>query len=125
MIFQQRKRTATACRRIPILLLAVVFAFSLLGGTIGRVPAPSAAFYDAAGVLCELQRAAPALTEESGESSSAELFLEAFLPALCFMAHFGLPVASPAARPARALAAPRSAAFWGLIPFSLAPPRLA
>ena len=124
MIFQQRKRMATACRRISILLLAAVFAFSLLCGTIGRVSAPTATLYDAAGVLCELQRDAPALTEGNDESSSVHIVLEGFLLVLCFMAYVGLPVASPTALPARAFAAPRRADFWGLIPLSLAPPRL-
>ncbi|MEI3478970.1 MAG: hypothetical protein V8Q84_07560 [Bilophila sp.] len=116
MIFQQRKRTATACRRISILLLAAVFAFSLLCGTIGRVSAPTATLYDAAGVLCELQRDAPALTEGNDESSSVQIVLEGFLLVLCFMAYVGLPLASPTALPARAFATPRRADFWGLIP---------
>lgn len=125
MIFQQRTCATTACRRISFLLLAVVFAFSFLCGNIGRAAVPSVALYDAASVLCDLQRDAPALTGEAGEPAAPEAVFDEILPVLCLLARFDLPVAPAAAFPARAIPTPRRADFWGLIPFSLAPPRLA
>ena len=109
---------------IPLLLLTMVCSL-LVDTDMLHADRHATVVYDAALDMNDLQRLSPALVQSSGTLKIAPRLVRHLLPVLLFALHFGFSVCSAPQVRGRLATLLRKSEVWGLLPFSLAPPRFA
>ncbi len=126
---QERQRREIVMRRMLVPFMALIFVCAFLADTnMLRADRQQSVVYDSGYAIVDMQKQSLVLAEspEHLKGLDANLFLRLVLPILLLGLHagFNLPtrLVLPVRRPAPAL---RQFDAWGLLPFPLAPPRLA
>lgn len=126
---QERQRREIVMRGMLVPFMALIFLCASLADTnMLRADNQQSVLYDSGYALVDMQKQSPAFSESSQDLKDLDsrLSLKPVLPLLLFWLHAGFDLPTMLVLPVRRYApALRQFDAWGLLPFSLAPPRLA